>query len=104
MGKTLKRFGAKRQGENDGSDSCFFASIRGYIYLIANNQILMGFGCDSAALRQSVLSVFEIHEREFLISRSAATNTKNTTAITPFIVKNAAFNLLRSSEATSECS
>ena len=38
------------------------------------------------------------------ISRSAATNTKNTTAITPFIVKNAAFNLLRSSDATSECS
>ena len=38
------------------------------------------------------------------ISRSAATNTKNTTAITPFMVKNAAFNLLRSSDATSECS
>src|ERR1700731_1353529 len=37
-------------------------------------------------------------------SRSAATKTKNTTAITPFIVKKAAFNLLRSSDATSECS
>src|SRR3981081_2901233 len=37
-------------------------------------------------------------------SKSAATNTKNTTAMTPFIVKKAAFNLLRSSDATSECS
>src|ERR1041385_8702 len=44
------------------------------------------------------------YERAFLTSRSAATNTKNTTAITPFMVKNAAFNLLRSSDATSECS
>src|SRR5689334_3668789 len=34
-------------------------------------------------------------------SRSAATKTKNTTAITPFMVKNAAFSLLRSSDATS---
>src|SRR5580698_7605805 len=36
------------------------------------------------------------HGREVLISRSAATKTKNTTEITPFIAKNAALSLLRS--------
>src|SRR5579859_1508969 len=44
------------------------------------------------------------HGRAARNSRSAATKTKNTTAITPFMVKNAAFSLLRSSDATSECS
>src|SRR6478609_3556936 len=37
-------------------------------------------------------------------SRSAATKTKNTTAITPFMVKNAALSLERSPAETSECS
>ena len=40
----------------------------------------------------------------FLSSRSAATNTKKTTEMTPFMVKKAALSLLRSSEETSECS
>ncbi len=37
-------------------------------------------------------------------SRSAATNRKNTTEITPFMVKNAALSLERSSARTRECS
>ncbi len=39
-----------------------------------------------------------------LSNRSPATKKKNTTEITPFIVKNAAFSLLRSSWRTSMCS
>jgi plasmid stabilization system protein ParE len=39
-----------------------------------------------------------------LTSTSPATNKKNTTEITPFIVKNAAFSLLKSSWRTSRCS
>ena len=39
-----------------------------------------------------------------LTSTSPATNKKNTTEITPFIVKNAAFSLLKSSWRTSKCS
>jgi HD-GYP domain-containing protein (c-di-GMP phosphodiesterase class II) len=37
-------------------------------------------------------------------NKSAATNTKNNIEITPFIVKNAAFSLVRSRAETSECS
>src|SRR5580765_1847115 len=44
------------------------------------------------------------HGRDVLSSRSAATKTKNTTAITPFIVKKAALSLLRSLADTNECS
>src|SRR5207248_2016549 len=44
------------------------------------------------------------HGRDDLSSRSAATKTKNTTAITPFMVKKAALSLLRSRADTSECS
>jgi len=39
-----------------------------------------------------------------LSNRSPATKKKNTTEITPFMVKNAAFSLLRSSWRTSMCS
>src|SRR5437588_653386 len=44
------------------------------------------------------------HGRAARSSRSAATNTKNTTAITPFMVKNAALSLERSPAETRECS
>ena len=77
---------------------------------IAHSQSLLNNADDTDGTDQivkiSVISVIsgKVYEREFLISRSAATNTKNTTAITPFMVKNAALNLLRSSDATSECS
>src|SRR5438874_814049 len=40
----------------------------------------------------------------FRSNKSPATKTKNRTEITPFIVKKAALNLLRSSDETSECS
>src|SRR5438445_10852247 len=44
------------------------------------------------------------HGRAVRSSRSAATNTKNTTAITPFMVKNAALSRERLPAETRECS
>jgi len=55
------------------------------------------------ALRDDDLSLAS-YGRDVLISMSAARNTKNTTAITPFMVKKAALSLLRSLDETSECS
>ena len=48
--------------------------------------------------------LFLIATGYFRSSKSPATKAKKRTEITPFMVKNAAFSLLRSSGATRECS
>jgi hypothetical protein len=47
--------------------------------------------------RLGVAATNSVRSNYLRSNRSAATNRKNTTEITPFMVKNAAFSLLRSS-------